>query len=479
MRQKVTSRGTTPGSRRHRQALAVVVAALLVLIAAGPGESAGRTLTPITSDPLRSSTSGRSITDKLTSLVDTAPQGATIRLTNPRMNSAVADSLRRASVRGVSVRVVTDPGATTRGTIAGLRSVTSALGTDPQRSSFVRLCPRSCAQPGVSWSLMHAKTATFSYPDGQHVSMIASQDLYPEAGSFEWNNALVTTNTKVWSTLNWWFDGIVKGTGRTFSAGTDAGEVSLYLFPRPKDTGTNNFYTQALAPVRCSGGTRIDLMTFDWRSNMRPLVDKLGALRLLGCDVRVVLNSQRADSNIIKALQRQKIATRFSDNAAAGKKYLSHAKLLSVHGYYGSSWVASTWTGSANIALGSLRSYDDNFIRVKNDKSVYDSYRAQMNRVWAAGRHIPVARSSATLTRGKRSLTARLYATGEGVIGSKLWLQRRIRPRVWKTITSGRTDATGRITWRRRSVLPLRVVFTGATNLTAVNSPISWPARNS
>jgi len=451
-------------------ALAAIAPLIASLALATPARAANpaSSYAAMANDPLTPDQGGV-LESQLVDAIEASPPGSEIRIANPRMDKKVGTALAAAAKRGVLVHVVTDPKVVTKSTAKAAAALKAALGTDTSADSFVYFTPTAAYQPSVTSSKMHAKTALFSDVGGSAVSVIGSQDLYPSVPEFEWDTALVTGNETIYRNLSTWFDGMTKHQTKSFSGKISAGALELYLFPRQGDTSTHNFFTDMLTPVSCAGGTKVDLMTYDWRKTMVSVAQRLAALSRAGCAVRVITYSTRTDPAVLQTLQRGGVPTHYSDHTTGGTAYLSHTKLIAIAGRYGGKSVYTTIQGSANVALGSVKVYDDNMVRVKNDRAVYDTYAGQFNRVWKAGRTVPTVPTTLTGSYSPTAVAGRLRAAGGAVPGRTVRLQR-YHSGGWHNVRTATTDANGRVKWSIALRDPIRLVFAGATNLRAKNS---------
>lgn len=421
----------------------------------------------ILTDPRGDTDSQLRLESELIGYMQASTPGSTIRLVDPTMNARIQGALVEAWQRGVNVRVVLDAAVSrkTPGTASATSLLEKALGTDAQAPSFVATCVHGCYQPNFKYSLMHAKTTQFSDTGGRKVTVIGSQDLFPSVPTFEWNAGVSTSDPAIYAAVAGWIDGMTAGSTRGFSGKVASGGQELYLFPRPADTATNNFFTQTLKPVSCASGTRVDLMTYDWRANMSAVVHQLGTLRRQGCPVRVITYQPRTAPEIVTALRREGISARYSDN----NRLLSHSKVIAISGTYGGARVDTVFQGSANIGLGSIQRSDDDMIRINNNAAIYRAFYAQVNEVWSAGRALGTMAPTLAVGRTSRRVTADLRAGGGAVEGAVVQLQRRIHGS-WVTVSRRTTSVTARAVWQTRSRATVRVRFGGNAGLTSVTS---------
>lgn len=177
-------------------------------------------------------------------------------------------------------------------------------------------------------------------------------------------------------------DAGTQGSAVPSSIRSEDGNLILYLFPQLHESEGNNFYTRALAPVSCAGGTRVDFAQYLWNRNLLSVARRLVALKKHGCAVRVSLTKSRTDGAIRDTLARGQVPVRWSDTP--NQSYYSHEKVIAISGRYGGKHVETIFEGSLNLTIGFIHGFDDNMLRVVDARrdGTYARTLAAFNSLW-------------------------------------------------------------------------------------------------
>ncbi|GAA4591557.1 hypothetical protein BJY16_000312 [Actinoplanes octamycinicus] len=392
----------------------------MVAVAPAPAPGAGSDPvigSAVFNDPAGGVAARYAIHRQLARIIDRVPAGETIRMswfgfTDPAV-AGVADTaerpnlverLRKAHARGVDVRIVLDhesfedrhgnrryPGV----------ALAEDLGTDPAARSFLTFCREGygCIGkrliPGLPHPYNHNKFLIASRivrHDGGSVRDVVFQssgNLGAWDAESAFNNALTWSETGSYTSYLHYFEDLVRYAPRATGAedyhrtGAPADAYRTYFFPRPESGRPDDGDPIAgiLDEVSCGRGTGIRVVM--WAFTRVAVATELARKAAEGCRVDVVYAAGGTDARhpyvspgVLTELRRGPVGLRSCGVAMRGGRTLKpHSKYLLIDGP-----VPQVLTGSANLALSSLRNADEIVVRVR-DPAIHRQYLANFHLV--------------------------------------------------------------------------------------------------
>jgi phosphatidylserine/phosphatidylglycerophosphate/cardiolipin synthase-like enzyme len=325
--------------------------------------------------------------------IDGSQKGSTIRIAHYSFDiPSTLNKLIAAHRRGVNVQMVIDRHEVT----AETKKLTTELGRNKTKLSFVATCKRSCMSSKPS--VMHAKFYLFSaVGTSKLVSMISSANLSNTNAATSWNNnQTIVGDAKIYASLNKYFVDMLadRDTPRYFRT-TSSGKYKLYLYPR---AAAPNYLAilDVLRHVKCkgtakgygSGGrTVVRVAMYSWSYPRRDIANRLWTLHNNGCKVDVIYNSARTNRNVTKALLKRstkygtmKVYDAWKDKNHNGlpERYMHH-KALIVNGiWFAKNNVKVTYTGSQNFTANATLDNNDIIFRII-DNATYNAYSKNLS----------------------------------------------------------------------------------------------------
>ncbi|HET7385517.1 MAG TPA: phospholipase D-like domain-containing protein [Nocardioidaceae bacterium] len=309
--------------------------------------------------------------------------GSTIRVAEYSFQMpSTAGALVDAHRRGVHVQVVVDDHARHWPSVRRLRH---ALGTDPHRSSFLRICQATCRGGRGN---QHAKFLTFSATGNvQHVVMTGSVNFTNYNARVQWNDLYtVPEDSRLYRQFGRVFAMMVRDRPQPRARLPAAGEgFRTLLSPLPHYSPENDPVAAILRRVRCTTGDRptvVRIAMHAWNGTRGvALAHHVATLQAEGCDVRVLYGIGMG-GRVAGILRAAGVPLR--DSAYRGRHV--HEKVLLVSGGYGDQRDAHyVWTGSHNWSNRSLRN-DELILRVAGADVVH-AYRRNFHRMWSLAAH--------------------------------------------------------------------------------------------
>jgi phosphatidylserine/phosphatidylglycerophosphate/cardiolipin synthase-like enzyme len=347
-------------------------------------QSPGR---PLFNDPFGTLEQRYALIRHIDSRIDTAPEGATVRLAAYSFAMpSTAQSLIRAYRRGVEVRVVVDDHS---GGWRSVRTLRRALGSDTGARSFVQVCRASCRGGGGN---QHSKFVTITRSGrAEDVVMVGSMNFTTYAASRQWQDLYtVAGDAEVYEQFRHIFDEMVRDRPQE-PLRLAATEQGFATDVSPVAASGRDPLLRRLGRVECRGATggtgdhgrtvvRISMHAWNGERGIR-LAHRVARLAREGCDVRV-LAGIGFGPRVTKVLRGGGVGYR--DSGRHGRH--THEKLMFLSGHFGDRTDASyVWTGSHNWSDRSLRN-DEVILRVSGRRQV-EAYHANFARIWnLAGR---------------------------------------------------------------------------------------------
>ncbi|WP_221352520.1 phospholipase D-like domain-containing protein [Streptomyces beigongshangae] len=399
---------------RQAVALAAVLSAAGVqtVTSAGAAEAAGDPTWiegPIFNDPLGTADRQTAIRTRLIGLTNSALPGSTIKVAVYHLwETGVVNALVAAKDRGVDVQVLLDESSVSdRPANAAYGMLSSGLGTDRTRGSYVATCPanRSClGDPKFGQSIMHNKFWLFSAVQGAtNVVVETTANSTPSAHTRFFNDALLLPdNPTMYDAYADYFDTMVARDRESWSyRSVSNGLHKAYFFPRAGTSRATDTVYSILDNVTCTyedteGVTRsTEVRVAIFKITRLVIAEKLVDLKKAGCSVSIVYaesDSARSSGGTKGTWEKMHTpggpAVRCynddRDPLNPGRKlatpYIVHSKYILVDGMYGGVRNKVGFTGSGNYTGPALRENDESIVKVDDD-AVHDMYRVHFDRM--------------------------------------------------------------------------------------------------
>ncbi len=354
---------------------------------AGPAAAREQPASPVISpghvlfnDPLGPEERQYALIRHIDARIDHARPGATVRLAAYSFAMpSTAQALLRAHRRGVVVKLVVDRHSAAWGSV---RRLSSVLGTDTGKRSFVRLCDRSCR--GTA-GVQHAKFVTISSTrHARHLVMVGSMNFTAHAAREQWQDLYsVDGDERVYRQLVRVFRRMVPDRPQP-SLGLHGPGAGFRTEVSPVVTGDPVMHRLGYVACRgAAGGTgfhrrtvlRVAMHAWNGERGLA-LARKVAGLEEQGCNVRV-LAGVGVGPRVLGTLERAGVGVR----RTGGDSRATHQKLMFVSGHFGDDRAASyAWTGSHNWTDRSLRN-DEVTLRIAGARQV-EAYRRAFLHVW-------------------------------------------------------------------------------------------------
>ncbi len=332
------------------------------------------------------------VVEQICSLVKQAEPGSTIRLAHFVISGDAGEDfvgeLVNAHRRGVDVQVVLDGWQDDSAAATALRD---EIGTDKAQDSWLHVCGNLSPEGNTSSCLgtkgQHNKFYLFSRTGGRSNVVVQSSANFTDLNSsVYWNNATtLVENRRLYDAYASYFADLAEQRQdddyyRTVTTGMRGGFVKVHFFPRAEGDPIEEF----LDTVGCSSETTIRIGMSEWDSYRIGIAERLVELAEQGCDVRIVRGLMDGDVEALLS-SHGNIAMRALDDSS-GLPGRIHSKYLVVEGEIdGEAGARRVLTGSPNFNHTSLRRNDEAMIET-NLRSVYDAYRDNFERMYAAAR---------------------------------------------------------------------------------------------
>jgi phosphatidylserine/phosphatidylglycerophosphate/cardiolipin synthase-like enzyme len=327
--------------------------------------------------------------------IDATRKGETIRVAQWAINfKTSADKLVAAHRRGVNVKILLDD----KHNYQAHRQLRRVLGTNRKARSFIYVCDSGCRIK--RGGAMHSKFLTFSKAgDKKNVVMMSTANLTGPGATWGWND----NNT--WSGRKKLYDGFVdvftqmtrdRAVKDPFTVVTQ-GPNTVYFFPQPGATLSQDPISRALSKVRCTGARdgagiggrtviRVAMFGMIGTRGMH-LARKLRLLDAEGCRVEVIL--AKPARKVIMELRRPgpnggvTVHDSRYDRDLDGRpdKYV-HLKTMMISGHYDgdrSAW--TVFTGSQNWFPRS-QTHDDETVVQMRTRSKWNQYNRHFLDIW-------------------------------------------------------------------------------------------------
>jgi phosphatidylserine/phosphatidylglycerophosphate/cardiolipin synthase-like enzyme len=379
-----------------RKACAVLVTVAVLLGSAAAGAAAFTPSPgPLFNNPRGSKAAKNRILHHVVSAINATPRHGTIRIAAYSFDRKdVADALIAAHKRDVDVQMVLNDNWTSKQT----RRLRRALGTDPNRRSFVVICAGSCRGGAGN---QHMKFYLFSKVGTvRDVTMIGSANLTGYGAAMQWNDMdTIVRNFAVRDLYTKIFEQLVRD--RRVSHPylvRNAGGFQHHFYPHPGTTKANDPELQRLDHVSCRAGagtgrnghTVIRIVMYGWNSSRgQYLAEKAADLARHGCDLRVILSDGggrvyrilKAGGARVKSADLDLNGNSHDGFRNTGYELFTHEKYMALSGGFGGSHARNyVWTGSANWA-GMAMLNDEVTIRIPG-RSTFTKYQANFDYIW-------------------------------------------------------------------------------------------------
>jgi phosphatidylserine/phosphatidylglycerophosphate/cardiolipin synthase-like enzyme len=283
-----------------------------------------------------------------------------------------------------------------------------ALGHNPQKSSFVRLCHGSCrGGPGN----LHLKVYAFSRTgSAKDVVITGSSNLTDRAVSLQWNDLYTVADdglyglfVKIFNQLKLdkphrprWVEYSSDQLRANFYRTKSGAAHHVRVLPAPRRVSqADDPVMKRLRAVRCRTAkgfgidrrTSIRIIMYAWQGNRgKYIAERVARLKREGCSVRIILSVP--GGGVLKVLHGAGIAMRSADwnyLPSGIVNMYSHLKVLMVDGTYRGKPTRTLWTGSENWSPMSFRN-DELTIQLSKPKAFSD-YRRRFASLWLKGTH--------------------------------------------------------------------------------------------
>lgn len=317
-------------------------------------------------------------------MINHSPKGSTIRIASMTLGvQSTTDALISAHKRGANVRILLPSSTRDKPRV---KEAMAALGTNKDARSFVAFCQSSCYRDGTV-GVMHAKLFMFSQTGTRDKVFTISSSNLDNYQTTRYNDAYtVVSDADAYETSRVYFDRALYDNRNNPPAITTINNRSYYFFPYED----SNVFGNALDHVKCTGvtggagsqdGRTVIRMTASlWDYSRIDIARKLVSLKKEDCNIRVVTQSYRLDSRVLKVLQDGNVYVRFADKM--NPTYGVHSKYLAITGNYnGVSNANVVLSGSMNLTAYDNAACDNNMIQVRT-RSNYEAYLGQFNVLW-------------------------------------------------------------------------------------------------
>jgi phosphatidylserine/phosphatidylglycerophosphate/cardiolipin synthase-like enzyme len=308
-------------------------------------------------------------TDAVAQAVDRAPRGSWVTVSMFSIsNIKDTDSLIRAHRRGVHVRYVTWD--------RDLRSkqanrLKAELKTDLSKSSWFKMCVKSCARSGQAGS-HHAKLVTISNTSigGKPVRWLTftpSGNLTNSSGRDQWNEFQTITGRPIYKRAKDYVLALSRDRNLYDVPDAVSGGTRLMFFPRKRLR--LDPVLDLLKATSCRRGDKIRVSMFIWSYNRIALAKRLAYLNRHGCDVRVVLTRSKnggagAGKRVIAALRSGPAKGRMHVYDANVRGMYMHAKSTVISARVHGRHQDITLAGSANFSKSAQTSDSDDIVQL-------------------------------------------------------------------------------------------------------------------
>lgn len=324
------------------------------------------------------------IMDKLTSMINATPAGATIYLSIYGFDhSGVIQALKKASDRGVVLHIMID------------MSVDDTKLQNPAAISAVRGFIKSGSEVVVvtndinDSSINHNKFVLFSSlnTDQGTVSNVVFQTShnFTTDDSKKIQDAVVLKNDGLYNAyMSYWNDIKARASGgmkdfyyREYN--NDAEGITAFFFPKRRNGASygddtiieilNNITDPATATIRVGMS--------DWVVSRINVANKLSDLLTAGARVEVVVKNKIDDEvqAVLRSMQARGAFIKIYDIS----KTNIHSKFLLIEGKYKGEQCNIIATGSHNYTTNALRNNNETLLMLKNYTGLYNSYISYYN----------------------------------------------------------------------------------------------------
>ena len=358
--------------------------------------------------PSETAVRDRALETLVESLVDGTPSGSVIRVAMFSWTSpVVSDALVRARKRGAQVLVVVDDEAD--GTNVGSAPLATLKSAGLQ--GFVRchgtgaLATATSCVAARSGGIQHNKFFTFSTTvlNGQtlkRVVVVSSQNWTFTQNNL-WNNAvLLAGDVALYNGYRLYFEDLAAQARTTDYYPTAHGYVkspltgtTAYFFPRADSQGgvAAEAATDTVAGRLAyfgpgTAGCFVHVAQNHLTDARSPVVQELKRIAGLGCEVKLVYGTIGAQSRAALKATPNVSLKRYDDNDLTnvdGRQVTVHSKYFVLHGTYnGVPNRTIVFTGSHNWSGASLRSNDENLLKVE-DPGVSQAFEQNFAQLWS------------------------------------------------------------------------------------------------
>ncbi len=346
-------------------------------------------------NPWGGATSKERLIKKFVLAVNNSRKGSTIKVaTYSNDRKDIADSLIRAKKRGVSVQMLLNDNWTSRQT----RRLRKALGTNIEKSSFLRVCNRSCR--GRRGNL-HSKFYLFSKTGSAgYVTMMGSANLTGYGARNQWNDMFtVKDNKPMYNAYAQVFNEMKRdrAMGQPYRSYTVRGGYDINFYPRYNTNRSNDPVMGRLSRIRCTGAsgptgignkTLIRISMYGWNGQRgRYLADKVASLSRNGCNIRVLHSD--GGGYVVKHLRANGVPVRtasYDRNRDGEVDMYTHQKYMILSGNYNKKAAWHVWTGSQNWSDIALHG-DEVTMHIPR-RGAFAAYRKNFDFIWKYHSHV-------------------------------------------------------------------------------------------
>jgi hypothetical protein len=357
------------------------------------------------------------IEDKVVDLIHNTPAGSSIKMTvfdfethktdARKGTSPIADELKAADTRGVTVTILADP-SKSRAVLNTLENPTAGTGAFKARGvSHVIYCGNGGDRKGCNGAYtQHNKFIIFGWTSGMDnvILQTSENSLQGGGGTNSANDAVVlgplSSSSALWVGFNNYFDEMVATT-----RGSKTGDADFWHTLKSDGTVTTNHSGSGIV-----NGAQGDAQ-FMPRKTGNPWVDVINSVACPGSAIRVA-NAQVLDKDVVNALnsaaakgcnvyvitnQDQTIPSLFGGgiNVRADIRAGTwiHSKWMAIYTWTGTDSYR-VYTGSANMKWGTIHGSDETFLRLQNlgtgydtETKIYNAYKAEWDWLWSNAKY--------------------------------------------------------------------------------------------
>jgi phosphatidylserine/phosphatidylglycerophosphate/cardiolipin synthase-like enzyme len=345
------------------------------------------------------------IENRLIELIDQAPAGSTITFSLYTWTRIpVAQALKRAQDRGVSVHLVLDGGIDDDAANPAMEIVKSAgfsslVFCEGESGSSNTAC---IADRGEPHSINHNKLFMFSETGGMSDVVVVSSFNLTNTQTTLFNNAvLIHDDPALYAFYERHVDNMLQQRKNNDYFNTDDGyfrsdqsRTTTYMSPRADSNGgtgeqsSTDTYARILSYItEAEDGCELSLVQLNISDARTPVANEIARVARLGCRVRIVYDSMGDDNLALLEATNNVELERYidrEDSNVGGRdtKVGVHSKYMIFSGNYnGIGGRTIVFTGSHNISGPALRTNDEILVKVERPE-VSNAFETNFDTIW-------------------------------------------------------------------------------------------------